>query len=52
MLRDACLQYIRKVGKEIRSTMVETDKGKSTLSLLVPLRELREAYTTHDTKHN
>lgn len=44
-LRDACVQYVRDKGKDIRSTMVETDKSKTTLSLLIPLSALFGTYT-------
>ena len=45
VLRERVVDYIKRVGKNVKSIVVETDAGKTTHGFLIPLSELENAYT-------
>lgn len=40
-LRTSIGQYIYKQGKNIKTTIIETDKQKTTFALLIPMKEIK-----------
>lgn len=43
-LREIVTDYIKRTGKNVKTILVETDKGKTTHNILIPLKELDGAY--------